>query len=205
VILIENIVGVFMEIVKDSRHIIEITGMTHEGQGVGRIDGFIVFVDGALLNEEVEVKITEVKKSYSVGKLIKVIKEADERISPSCGVFNQCGGCSLQHMDYKAQLEFKTNVVRENIRRIGGIEGLTVHDAIGMENPFHYRNKAQYPVAQVKSGIAAGFFAKRSHEVIESGGCRIQDEISLKVKDLVIKFAAENKIPAYNEKTGKGL
>lgn len=194
-----------MDITMDGKYILEIDGMTHEGQGVGRIEGFTVFVDGALLGEQVEVKIVKVNKSYAVGKLEKVLKEAPARLAPFCPVFEQCGGCSLQHMDYKAQIDYKTGVVRENIRRLGGIEDVKIHDAIGMENPLHYRNKAQYPVALVKGKTAAGFYARRSHDVIECECCGIQDETSSKVREIVKKFIDEKKIPAYDEKTGKGL
>ncbi len=192
-------------LVKNNNYIIEITGMTHDGQGVGRINGLAVFVDGALEGEEAEIKIIKINKSYAVGKLINVIKPSSDRATPFCNAYKRCGGCSLQHMDYKAQLAFKTKLVRENLERIGGLSGVTVHDTIGMTVPMNYRNKAQFPVAAVNGRVVTGFYAPRSHDVIESEECGIQDVISDRIRKLVGRFIAEKGIPAYDEKTGKGL
>jgi 23S rRNA (uracil1939-C5)-methyltransferase len=183
---------------------LEINGMTHEGQGVGRIDNFTVFVDGALEGERVEVKIIKVDKSYAVGKLLKILQPSPKRTEPFCPVYKRCGGCSLQHADYQAQLRFKANVVRESLKRIGGLEGVTVHPAIGMEKPLKYRNKAQYPVSPGEDP-AIGFYAKRSHEVIDSDTCGIQGEASEKVKAVVRKFISDKGISIYDESTGRGL
>lgn len=137
---------------KNEVYTIDITGMTHEGQGVGRIDNFTVFVDGPIEGEKVEIKIIKVKTSYAIGKLLKVLEPSADRTEPFCPSYKRCGGCSLQHMNYEAGLKFKTGIVRENIRRIGGLEGVVVHDAIGMEQPLNYRNKAQYPVEDIRMG-----------------------------------------------------
>jgi len=190
---------------KNEHYVIDITDMTHEGQGVGRINGLAVFVDGALEGEQAEIRIIKITKSYAVGKLISLIKASPNRAAPFCEAFKRCGGCSLQHMDYQAQLAFKTRLVKDNIERLGGIYGVNVHDAIGMEQPFNYRNKAQYPVAQVNGGIVTGFYAARTHEVIRSDHCGIQDIKSEKVRHIVARFAEEKGIPAYDEKTGNGL
>ncbi len=190
---------------KNKNHIIEITGMTHEGQGVGRIDGLAVFVEGVLEGEQAEIKIIKVNKSYAVGKLVNLLKSSPDRVSPFCGAFKRCGGCSLQHMDYKAQLAFKTRLVRDNLERLGGLRNVTVHDAIGMEIPMNYRNKAQFPVASVNGSVITGFYAARSHNVIESENCGIQDVMSDKIRKIIGRFVEEKGIPAYDEKTGKGL
>jgi len=196
---------VYSEIKKNSNHIVEIAGMTHEGLGVGRIDNFAVFVDGAIKGETVEIKIIKVSKNYAVGKLMKILKPSENRIDPICPVFKRCGGCSLQHMDYKAQLDFKTDLVRENLKRIGRLDDVIIHDTIGMNNYMNYRNKAQYPVEEVKGKPVIGFYAKRSHDVIEHDCCDIQDIVSVKIKKIIHKFIVENNISVYNESTGEGI
>ncbi|WP_265446373.1 23S rRNA (uracil(1939)-C(5))-methyltransferase RlmD [Acetivibrio straminisolvens] len=190
---------------KNEVYTIDITGMTHEGQGVGRIDNFTVFVDGPIEGEKVEIKIIKVKTSYAIGKLLKVLEPSADRTEPFCPSYKRCGGCSLQHMNYEAGLKFKTGIVRENIRRIGGLEGVVVHDAIGMEQPLNYRNKAQYPVGRYKDGVRAGFYAKKSHEIIDCSTCGIQHSVSDRVRDIVKEFIEENGISTYDEITGEGL
>lgn len=190
---------------KNKNYVIDITGMTHEAQGVGRVNGFTVFVDDALEGEKVEVKIIKVNKSFAFGKFIRVIKESPYRVVPFCEAYKRCGGCSLQHLDYKAQLKYKTDMVRENLRRIGKLENVIVHDAIGMGEPFNYRNKAQFPVAVVKGEAVTGFYAKRSHDVIDNRECGIQDKTSDRIRGLVRRFVKDNEITIYDEKTGKGL
>ncbi len=184
---------------------VEITGLTHEGQGVGKIEGFVVFVDSALPGETVTVKIVKETKSYAVGKLLKVNKPSDKRVNPFCPVFESCGGCAVQHMTYEAQLEFKRDTVLQNLKRIGGLENVKVHDTIGMSTPFSYRNKVQYPVGMEKNEVKIGFYENRSHNIIDSSQCDIQPEESNVIRDLVRDFCKSSKISIYDEKTGKGL
>lgn len=190
---------------KNEIYKIEISGMTHEGQGVGRIDNFTVFVDGPIKGEEVEIKIIKVNKNYAVGKLLKVIKASADRVEPECKVYNRCGGCSLQHMSTQAALRFKTELVTENIRRIGKLQDVIVHDTIGMQKPLNYRNKAQYPVGRLNDELRVGFYAKKSHDIIDSPVCMIQHSVSDKAKLIVKGFLEENKISSYDEASGKGL
>jgi 23S rRNA (uracil1939-C5)-methyltransferase len=190
---------------KNRNHIIEITGMTHEGQGVGRIEGLAVFVDGALEGEQVEAKIIKVNKTYAVGKLLAVLKPSPGRTEPFCPAYRRCGGCSLQHMDYSAQLAFKTKLVRDNLERIGGLKDFKLRDTIGMQRPLNYRNKAQYPIAMVDGAVTTGFYAARSHDVIDSEECGIQDAASDRIRKIIRQFIEEKKIPVYDEATGKGL
>jgi len=195
-----------MPVVEKNRdYVVDIKDMTHEGQGVGRIDGLAVFTDGVLAGEQVELKIIKLKKSYAVGKLLKVLRPSPDRVDPFCGVFRRCGGCSLQHMDYNAQLAFKTKLVRDSLERIGGLKDVKVRDTIGMKQPYNFRNKAQYPVTSADGKIVTGFYAPRSHEVIGSDECRIQNMESDRVRKLVAGFMMEKGIPAYDENTGKGL
>jgi len=180
--------------------------MNHDGQGVGRIDNFTVFVDGAVPGEKVEVRLTTVKKTYAVGELARIISASPKRVSPACAAFPKCGGCSLQHMSYDAQLEFKTGLVKDSIKRIGKLDDVVIHDTIGMENTLYYRNKAQYPVGLCETGQEVlGFYAKYSHRIVECESCLIQDETSGKVRSILKDFIRENKVSVYNEATGTGL
>lgn len=190
---------------KNKNYTVDITGMTHEGQGVGRVEGFTVFVDDALAGERADVRIIKPNKNYAVGKLLRVLEPSPNRIEPFCSVYKRCGGCSLQHLDYKAQLEYKTGLVRESLKRIGGLESVQVHPAIGMQNPMNYRNKAQYPVAAVDGKPVAGFYARRSHDVIDVEECGIQDVEGDRIRKIVLRFIREKGIPVYDESTGTGL
>lgn len=190
---------------KNEIHTVKINGITHDGLGVGRIYNFTVFVDGAIENEEVEIKIIKLYKSYGIGKLMKIITPSPDRVVPFCEVYKRCGGCGLQHMSSEAGLRFKENLVRENLKRIGKLEDVEVYDIISMEEPFRYRNKAQYPVGMKKGEVQIGFYAKRSHDIIEGQACGIQHKLADKVKTIVKKYIIENNVSVYDETTGKGL
>ena len=206
------------EVKKNDEYVVDITGMTHEGLGVGRIGELAVFVKDALPGETVRVKVILLKKTYAVGKMMEIIKKSDERTEPVCPVYKRCGGCSLQHMSYTAQLEFKTNQVKDAIKRIAGLENVKVLDTIGMKEPYNYRNKVQYPVGIQDNKPVIGFYARRSHDIVVSDICVIQDSISDKVKKVISDFlnhSEQDKFPlhrpgipyvsVYDEKTGKGL
>ncbi len=191
---------------KDGIYEIEMTGMNHDGQGVGRVDNFTVFVNGAIIGEKVRVKIVNLKKTYAVGELHAILQPSPDRVDILCPVGERCGGCSLQHMSYKAQLDFKTNMVKESIKRIGKLEDVLIHHTIGMENALNYRNKAQYPVGAGPEGKALlGFYERYSHKIVDCTSCMIQDETSTLIKNIVRAFIHENNISLYDESTGKGL
>ena len=192
---------------KNQKYTIEITGLTHEGQGVGNIDGFVVFVDGTLPEETVEVLIIKVTKSYAVGKLLEIKKTSTHRVEPFCKVYKRCGGCSMQHLDYGEQLKFKADVIVQNLKRLGGIDmdRVKVYPAIGMEQPFQYRNKVQYPVGMQNGEVKIGFFANRSHDIIDSDECEIQPVESNSIREIVRSFAQNSSISIYDEASGKGL
>ncbi len=190
---------------KNEIYIINIKGMTHEGQGVGKVDGFTVFVDGPVEGEKVEVKIIKVGKSFAAGKMVKILEPSPHRTKPVCGIYKRCGGCSLQHMSYEAGLEFKTRLVSDSIRRIGKIDDVVIHNTIGMKKPMNYRNKAQYPVGRQGNELKAGFYARRSHDIIDCVDCMIQDEVSGKIRSIVKDFIIDNDISVYDESTGKGF
>jgi len=190
---------------KNVDYVVDIAGTTHEGNGVGKIDGFTVFVEGALPEEKVKIKIVKVNKSFAHGKLIEILNPSPNRATPFCPIFKKCGGCTLQHMTYEEQLSFKTRVVKDTLERIGKCKSITVHDAIGMDEPYNYRNKVQFPVGTEKDSPVIGFYSKRSHRIVETPVCKIQHEIAdsirEKIKELIIKY----ELTTYNEETGIGL
>lgn len=193
---------------KNRDYIVDITGMTSEGMGVARIEGYTVFVEGALEGERAEVKIVKLLKSYGFGKLLRVLAPSRDRVEPGCGIVKRCGGCQLQHAAYEAQLRYKTEQVRDAIQRIGGLDGVVVRDALGMREPWRYRNKAQFPVGWAAGdgkGLKIGFYAGRTHEIIDTNECLIQDETSEKVVAVVREYVGKYGVSVYDEKAGKGL
>ena len=190
---------------KNKDYLMEITDIGNEGEGIGKIDGFTVFVKDALPGEKIKVLITKVNKSFAFGRLMEIIEPSEYRVEPECPVYKRCGGCSLQHLSYDEQLKFKTKKVKDVLERIGGFENADVNDAVGMENPFHYRNKAQFPVREGKNGVEIGFYAPRSHNVIDIDSCLIQHPLNDKIIRLIREFINEENISVYNENTGKGL
>jgi 23S rRNA (uracil1939-C5)-methyltransferase len=190
---------------KNKEYIIEITSLGFEGEGVGKINDFTVFVQGALAGETVKVKIVKVAKSYAHGKLIEIIKPAEFRIEPECGIYKKCGGCQLQHMTYEAQLAFKTQRVKEVMERIGKLHNVVVHDALGMKVPFRYRNKVQLPVGTADGKVQIGFYAPRSHDIIDMDSCLIQDEAADKVVKLTREWITKYNVSTYDENTDSGL
>jgi len=189
---------------KNRDYTVDITGLTSEGSGVAKIEGFTVFVEGALPEEQAEIRIVKVLKSYAFGKLLRTLKPSPGRVEPSCGVVKRCGGCQLQHMSYEAQLQYKTHQVKDAIERIGGLKDVTIHDAIGMKDPWRYRNKAQFPVG-MDGDVMIGFYANRSHEIIDTPLCAIQDTVNDNVIQTVREFIKKYDISVYVESTGKGL
>lgn len=184
---------------------LNITGMTHEGMGVGKKDGFAIFVQGAIDGEKVRAKVIKVLKSYAIARIEEFIERSPFRQEPFCTSYKRCGGCSLQHMSYEKTLAFKKQVVIDNLTRIGGLSEISVHDTIGMKNPLNYRNKAQYPISMGKNGPVSGFFARRSHDIIETQACDIQHPFSDMARDIVLEHIIQFNIPVYDEKTGEGL
>lgn len=184
---------------KNKTYTIEITGIGEKGEGIGKIDGFAVFVPYALVGETVSVLIVKVLKNYAFGKMVEIIKPSPHRIIPKCKVFYQCGGCDFQHCTYNLELQNKTQKVKDCISRIGGLD-TEVLDAIGCTD-MHYRNKAQFPVTH--DGI--GFYAARSHRVIPADNCLIQNEKSNRVIGVVKEYMQNFHIKPYDEQTGKGM
>ena len=138
---------------------IKINSLGSSGEGVGRIDGFTVFVVGGLPGEELSVKISEVKKSYATGQLVKIVKPSPERVEPPCGIYKECGGCQLQHLSYECQLKAKHQQVKDAMERIGHLKNLPILPTIGAQDPWNYRNKVAFPVGREKGRTIIGCFA----------------------------------------------
>ncbi|MCG8402094.1 MAG: 23S rRNA (uracil(1939)-C(5))-methyltransferase RlmD [Firmicutes bacterium] len=149
---------------------IEITGINHQGEGVGRLDGLVVFVPGTVPGERVLVELTEVRRSYARGKLVKIIAPSGERVALGCALAERCGGCALRHVAYPTQLRLKTELVRQVLARTGGITGAVVRDTIGMARPLHYRNNIQLKVRRNGDGVEMGFYEKESHSIVKVAG-----------------------------------
>ncbi|UTR08847.1 23S rRNA (uracil(1939)-C(5))-methyltransferase RlmD [Evansella sp. LMS18] len=190
----------------EKNQMVELTfeDLTHDGAGVAKINGFPVFVPRALPGETGDVKIINVKKKFAIGRLMEIKQESEDRIEPPCPIFKQCGGCQLQHLTYEGQLRHKEKHVREVLARIGGLTSVDVHPVLGMDKPWRYRNKAQVPVGEEEGGLIAGFFAERSHRIVDMKGCDIQhienDNVVQVVKNLAMKYG----IRGYDDKTHKG-
>lgn len=189
---------------KNKDYIVEIKGMGYEGEGVGKIDDFTIFIPGAIKGEKVNAKIVKVNKNFAFGKLLDVVEESSFRTEPICGIYKRCGGCQLQHLSYEGQLDFKGQRVKDAIERIGKISP-EVLPVIGMESPYNYRNKVQLPVGEANGEINIGFYALRSHDIINMEKCYIQDEISEKIMTLVKQWMITNNIKAYDETTHTGV
>lgn len=188
----------------NGRYEVQIEKMAHEGQGIGKIDDLTVFVEGAVPKEKCQIEIVKVKKDYAIGQVIKILAPSPYRKVPQCINADKCGGCNLQHMTYEAQLLFKTSKVKDSLKRIGHIDA-EVLDTIGMQQPWHYRNKSQYPVARQGSSTVMGFYKKRSHDIVDLENCLIQHPISDKVMQITKKWLSRYDISIYDELKHEGL
>lgn len=194
-----------VNIEKNKDYIVTIENYGHEGEGVAKIQGFTVFIAGVLKGEVVKVKIIKVNKNYGVGKLLEVIEASEKRVEPVCGTYKRCGGCNLQHYSYEEQLNFKTERVKNVISRIGKLEDVIIHNTLGMETPYNYRNKVQLPVGATGEEILVGFYAPRSHDIINMDKCYIQDEVGDQVIALTKQWMKKFKISPYDEKSHSGI
>ena len=177
-----------------------------DGEGIGKADGFTVFVKDAVIGDTVRAKIMKAKKNYGYGRLEEIITPSPDRVEPKCQFARQCGGCQLQALSYEKQLEFKTSKVRGHLERIGGFTDIPMEKILGMDQPFHYRNKAQFPVGKSKDGrIITGFYAGRTHSIIENRDCALGVTRNKEVLDRVIAYMEKFHIQPYDENTGKGL
>lgn len=183
---------------------LQIESLNHDGEGVGRFQGFTVFVPGAVPGEVVEANVISVQKNYGRALLSSIDQESPQRITPRCEHYEQCGGCQLQHLSYEAQLQLKQKTVQDALQRIGGIT-IPVHPTLGMKNPWHYRNKAQVPIGRQGHAIVAGFYEKRSHNIVDLTCCHIQHPVNDTIVHTVRRILTELGISAYDEREHRGL
>ncbi len=217
-----------LPVAKNDEVVIDIIGMNHDGEGVGRAYGYTLFVQGALPGEKARVKVLKTKKQYGYAKLLDLVEQSPNRIAAPCPIYDQCGGCQLQHMSYAGQLEWKRQLVVDNLERIGKLrvreaagaetrvgdgqnagdsdqEGILVRPTLGMSEPWRYRNKSQVPIGVTEGGLVGGFYARGSHRIVDMETCLIQHEQNDEVVSRVKAIGRKLGITAYNEETGQGL
>lgn len=193
-----------MDIKKNEEYIVDIIDNGFEGEGIAKINNFTIFVKGGIKGEKVKILILKVNSSYAFAKILEIITKSEYRCEEDCKSYKRCGGCDLRHIKYEKTLEIKRNIVQSLVNKTLKNQ-IKVNDTIGMENPFNYRNKAQYPVGIDKEGNSTfGVFANRTHEIIPIKDCKIQTKISEEIAKYILKFIQENNIKVYNEKSNKG-
>ncbi|MDE6203331.1 MAG: 23S rRNA (uracil(1939)-C(5))-methyltransferase RlmD [Lachnospiraceae bacterium] len=189
---------------------VEIVDITAQGEGIGKLDGYPFFVKDAIIGDKARIRVTRVKKNYAYGRLEKVLVPSPFRIIPKCAFHKQCGGCQIQAMDYEQQLRFKESKVKNNLVRIGGFAPAFIdkimEPVVGMEEPFHYRNKAQYPIGTDREGNPiAGFYAGRTHDIIANTDCALGVEENREILEVILSYMRNQYVSAYNEVTGEGV
>ena len=199
-----------MNFTKNQLITLEITDVSHEGEGVGKVDGFTFFVKDTIPGDKVTAKVMKTKKTYGYARLEEILVPSGDRVEPVCPFYKSCGGCQLQAMSYERQLAFKHNKVYNNLLRIGGVEEeilqSTMEPVVGMEEPLHYRNKAQYPVGKDKNGeVITGFYAGRTHSIIANTQCYLGVKENQDILERILSYMKENRVSPYDEAEGTGL
>ena len=195
---------------KNQKIIIKIEDIGVNGEGIGKVNGYTLFVKDALIGDTVEAVVTKAKKNYGYAKMLRVLEASPHRVEKRCPVARQCGGCQIQELSYEAQLDFKTKKVYGNLERIGGFApeflDSVMEPICGMEEPFYYRNKAQFPIGTDKEGnIVTGFYAGRTHQIIPNMECALGVPVNQKILQIIVDFMNQYGVSAYNEETGRGL
>lgn len=180
------------------------------GEGIGKIMNYPLFIKDALVGDKIKAKVIKVKKNYGYARVEEILEPSKDRVIPPCSVAGRCGGCQIQALTYKKQLEFKYNKVRQNLKRIGNVDDATLdrvmEDIRGMEDPFRYRNKAAYPIGRNKEGeLVAGFYAGRTHSIIPVEDCLVGQEANKDILNIVLSFMKNNNITPYDENTKSGV
>lgn len=199
-----------MEYEKNQDVIIKIEDMGNEGEGIGRISGYTLFVKDAIIGDKIKARIVKAKKNYGYARLMEVLEPSPYRVEAVCEFARKCGGCQIQEMSYDRQLTFKQDKVKNNLIRLGGFSedkvNAIMEPVIGMEDPFHYRNKAQFPVGKDAEGnLITGFYAGRTHAIIPNTDCALGVVENKEILELILQFAQEFGISPYDETTGRGL
>lgn len=189
---------------KNDEYTVDIIDNGFQGEGIARIEGITIFINKAIKGEKVKLKILKVQKNFAYGKIIEIIEKSKERVEPDCKTYNRCGGCNLRHISYNETLEIKKAIV-ENCLYKALKKEIKVNDVIGMKNPLHYRNKLQYPLGiDSKGNSVMGVFSARTHEIIPTDKCYIQNEKCEEIANDIFEFIKKNNISVYNESTLKG-
>lgn len=193
---------------KNDLFTVTIEDMSEDGAGIGKTDGYTWFVKDGVIGDVVEAGVTKMKKNYGFARLVRIITPSPFRIAPRCPVARQCGGCQLQAMSYEEQLRFKERKIRSNLSRLGGIpeDQIPMEPIMGMEDPWRYRNKAQFPFGRDKDGeIVTGFYAGRTHSIIPQEDCLLGIEENKDILEIIKNFMKEYKIEPYDEAEHRGL
>ena len=191
---------------KNKEYVVDIVDIGQGGVGIGKYEGFTVFVEGGLIQDKVKVRINKSKKNYAVGDIVEIIEKSPFRVDRTCSDdLKDCGGCQIQELDYNKQLELKTNEVKQVISRIGKLENVEIHETIGMQSPCRYRNKAQFPIQNINGSTAIGFYKKKSHDVIPTDMCVIQHDINDKIIKIIKTYIQAYNVSIYNETTHTGV
>ena len=188
---------------KNEEYIVDIIDNGFQGEGIAKINGLAVFIPNAIIGEKVKIKILKVASSHAYGKIIDILEKSESRIIPDCKTYNRCGGCNLRHIEYDKTIEIKKQSVENTLRKALEKE-IKVDEVIKMDNPFFYRNKLQYPVGIKNGEPVMGVFAERTHEIISTNNCKIQNELSQRIANDIFKFIKENRINVYDEINLKG-
>lgn len=191
---------------KNNEYVVDIVDIGQGGVGIGKYEGFTVFVEGGLIQDKVKVRISKSKKNYAVGDIVEILEKSPFRVDRICSDdLKDCGGCQIQELDYNKQLELKTNEVKQVISRIGKLENVEIHETIGMQSPCRYRNKAQFPIQNINGSTAIGFYKKKSHDVIPTDMCVIQHDINDKIIKIIKTYIQAYNVSIYNEMTHTGV
>ncbi|MGL5345937.1 MAG: 23S rRNA (uracil(1939)-C(5))-methyltransferase RlmD [Peptostreptococcaceae bacterium] len=191
---------------KNKEYIVDIVDIGQGGVGIGKYEGFTVFVEGGLIEDKVKVKINKSKKNYAVGDIVEIIEKSPFRVERICNdKLKDCGGCQIQELDYKKQLDLKTNEVKQVVSRIGKLENVIIHETMGMEEPCRYRNKAQFPIQKIDGTPAIGFYKKKSHNIIPMDKCIIQHDVNDKIIQIIKTYINAYNVSIYDEKTHTGV
>ncbi|MBU3878189.1 23S rRNA (uracil(1939)-C(5))-methyltransferase RlmD [Faecalicatena sp. AGMB00832] len=180
------------------------------GEGIGKVNGYTLFIKDAVIGDVVEAKVIKAKKNYGYARLMKILTPSPDRVEPRCPFARKCGGCQIQEMSYEKQLEFKNRKIRGNLERIAGFSpdllDKVMEPIVGMEEPFYYRNKAQFPFGTDKEGNPiTGFYAGRTHDIIANTDCALGVSVNQEILEIVLDFMKEYRIASYDEKSGNGL